>query len=200
MLRARLCSTLVLSLAACSGQARAPAAVPINGEAAGSAANPGARGGDDDAGFPAVPMTASGDAFAALLEERTRALLSAAASGLVHLGERPRRTTIVRVIWQTITSDPVARIEAMAFLLPDGRLRWGVLGALKPSGGIQVASGLAYPQGLLAEGLRRPLAAGEGDCDLPMIPLVDLATLPQVAREDTFLHGYGRADACRLRT
>jgi hypothetical protein len=181
-----LAAALPLALAACGGGGRAR---PPSSPAAAAAA-------------PASSTTAAAaiaaDPFAAILDERASALLAAVARAHPDLAGAPRTAVMARVVWQTVARDPVARVEAMAFLLPDGRLRWGLLAAEHPAAALEVASGLAYPEGALAEGLRRPLTAGEGDCELPLIPLVDVATLPEVARTDTFRGGYGLADTCRI--
>ena len=165
--------------AACSGTAKPAATAAGGNDAATATAAPAVV-----APAPTPPPTFD-DPFAALLDDRARALITAAGSQLTTLAKPQRTAVIVRVIWQTVAADPVARVEAMAFLLPDGRLRWGVLGQWKDAAALEIASGLIYPEGVLAEGLRRPLAAGEGDCDLPLIPLADDATLPEIAREDT---------------
>jgi len=147
----------------------------------------------------AADARATDDPFAALLDERAGALLDQAAPQLAALGPRPRRLAVLlRVIWQTVGADPISRIEAMAILLPDGRLRWGVLGLVRDAAAVEVATDLVYPQGVLDEGLRRPLAAADHDCRLPLVPLADVATFPELPREDTFLHGYGLADACAV--
>ena len=192
--RSTLASSALAALlaAACSGTAKPAPTVAGGHDAAPATAGPAV------VAPPTPPAPTFDDPFAALLDERARALITTAAPQLTAFAKPQRTAVIVRVIWQTVASDPVARVEAMAFLLPDGRLRWGVLGQWKDAAALEVASGLVCPKGVLAEGLRRPLAAGAGDCDLPLIPLVDTATLPEVAREDTFRHGYGRADACRV--
>jgi hypothetical protein len=164
----------------CKGGANAPpvATTPVVPDAAVVAAAPPAR--------------VLADPFAALLDERAGALLAAAKVG----GERG--PVMMRVIWQTVAAEPVARLETMAFLLPDGQVRWAVLAIERAPGAVEVTSGLVYPEGALAEGVRRPLAAAQGDCKLPMILLADVATLPAQARDDTFAGGYDLADACTI--
>ncbi|HVV86436.1 MAG TPA: tetratricopeptide repeat protein, partial [Kofleriaceae bacterium] len=150
---------------------------------------------------PAMAAAASTptDPFAAILDERARALLASAGPSLASVGARPQRTAVIaRVIWQTVATEPVYRVEAMAYLLPDGRLRWGVLATGKEADAVETATDLAYPEGALGEGFRRPLSGTPDDCTLPMIPLADAATLPEVARTDQYEHGYGRTDACRI--
>jgi len=146
-----------------------------------------------------LPPAAPTDPFAALLDERARALIETLKPELAALGAKPRRMAVIlRVVWTTIGFEPVSKIQAMAFLLPDGRLRWGVHGDARDPNLLELTTDLAYPSGDLADGVRRPLAAADHDCQLPLLPLADLATLPEVARQDTFEHGYHLADTCQV--
>ena len=143
-----------------------------------------------------APAPALSDPFAALLDEHARALVAAAAPRLGSLTSPTRTAVMLRVVWQTVAWEPVSRVEAMAFLLPDGRLRWGVLGTTRAAGALEVSTGLAYPEGALAEGVGRPL--GDDGCAIPLLPLADAATLPEVARVDAFTAGYQLVASCRI--
>lgn len=148
---------------------------------------------------------ADDEALAQILDEQASNLLKAAASdpALAPLGKSSERVAAMMLVeWSTVTEDPGKRLQAMAFRLPDGRLRWTVNGQTV-RGAVSVLDGIVYQQQMPAtlwQGIRRPLMVFnvKGCNGLPLATESDLAALPPVVRRDAQISTDRMVSTCVL--
>lgn len=156
---------------------------------------------------PSKPLDQHADdaALAGLLDEQAKALEKAAASdpALAPLGKPVERVAAMMLVeWTTVAESPTKRLQAMAFRLGDGRLRWTVNGETSRSA-ISIVDGILYEDRApvaLWKGIRRPLDTFQvkGCAGLPLAREDDLAALPPVVRRDAQTSESRRVSTCVL--